>query len=87
MTRKHPRSRSTIGGKIKWAAANEEPLDEIGLSVPSLVKAVNVRRAQFCGLDGTPLAVLNGKAVWRVVESAVEAGQMENRRSNVFLKP
>lgn len=69
------------------AAAEDEPLAEIGLSVPSLVEAVNIRRGAFCGLDGKPLAPLNRKAVWRVVETAVEADQMETRRSKVFLKP
>jgi hypothetical protein len=68
------------------AAAEDEPLAEIGLSVPALVEAINVRRGRFCGLDGQPLAPLNRKAVWRVVETAVEAGQMETRRSKVFLK-
>jgi hypothetical protein len=67
-------------------AAEEEPLGEIGLTVPSLVEAVNVRRGGLCGLDGQPLAPLNRKAVWRVVETAVEAGQMETRSSKAFLR-
>lgn len=67
-------------------AAEEEPLGEIGLTVPSLVEAVNVRRGGLCGLDGQPLASLNRKAVWRVVETAVEGGQMETRSSKVFLR-
>ena len=41
------------------AAAQDEPLSEIGLSVPALVEAVNARRGGLCGLDGKPLAVLN----------------------------
>lgn len=68
------------------AAAEDEPLAEIGLSVPSLVEAINIKRGDFSGLDGKPLAPLNRKAVWRVVETAVEADQMETRSSKVFLK-
>jgi hypothetical protein len=74
------------GEEAEKAAAEDEPLAEIGLSVPSLVEAMNVRRGGFCGLDGKPLAPLNRKAVWRVVESAVETERLETRRSKVFLK-
>lgn len=68
------------------AAAEDEPLEEIGLTVPALVEAVNVKRGELCGLDGVPLLPLNRKAVWRVVETAVEAEQMQTRRSKVFLR-
>ena len=73
--------------EARKSAAEEEPLAEIGLTVPSLTDAINARRGELCGLDGNPLAALNRKAVWRVVETASEAGQMETRRSKVYLTP
>ena len=69
------------------AAAEEEPLDSVGLTAGALGEALNARRGQFCGLDGKPLTGLNREGVRRVVDTAVKEGKLVSRKSRVFLAP
>lgn len=67
------------------AAAREEPLDEVALSAATLETAFNARRADFCGPDGKPLTPINRKGVWRVIDTAAEAGRLKVQKPRIFV--
>lgn len=66
-------------------AAEGEPLGAVGLSAATLRDGLNVRRAHFCGLNGTPLSPLNRESVRRVLDTATEEGKIERRKSRFYL--
>lgn len=69
------------------AAAHEEPLDEVALDANTLGAALNARRADFCALDGKPLAEINRKGIWRVIETAADAGRLRVQKPRIYILP
>lgn len=69
------------------AAAHEEPLDEVALDAKTLGAALNARRADFCALDGKALTEINNKGVWRVIETAADAGRLRVQKPRIYVVP